>query len=521
MKATESAPSHNPTRLITACLVLFLSACASLPDDVQRTASYAIADIDGTRLHSDLQDVIDANPDKSGFYTLMAGEDAFITRWALIQQADRTLDMQYYIWHQDLTGSLMMHQLAEAARRGVRVRLLLDDLDTAGKDPTLRVLDAMDNLEIRVFNPFANRDNRLDDMLTDTARINHRMHNKTLTADGIATIFGGRNIGDEYFAADSELFFSDMDALAVGPIAAEVGSQFDLYWNSRHAYPIGEFYDDLPTEQDIEYYHIRADAQLELARRTPYAAAVKQMKLAQTRHFAELNYNWSDWVLAYDLPEKADGGKPDRDVLLAPKLKEGLDAAEEDLLIISPYFIPGEEFTDYLIQRVADGVRVRILTNSLLSNDVPAVHAGYIRYRQDLVEGGVELYELRADLGERVDAGSDAVESEKSSLHAKFMVFDERWLWVGSYNIDGRSTIYNTELGAYFVSAEDAAGQSKNFDEQIIKYAFRVELDDDGNLQWVTRRDGVEEVLDEEPDTTWLQRVTTGTLKLIVPEKLF
>ena len=170
---------------------------------------------------------------------------------------------------------------------------------------------------------------------------------------------------------------------------------------------------------------------------------------------------------------------------------------------------------------MADGVRVRILTNSLLSNDVPAVHAGYIRYRQDLVEGGVELYELRADLGARVDAGSDAVESEKSSLHAKFMVFDERWLWVGSYNIDGRSTIYNTELGAYFVSAEVAAGQSKNFDEQIIKYAFRVELDDDGNLQWVTRRDGVEEVLEEEPDTTWLQRVTTGTLKLLVPEKLF
>jgi putative cardiolipin synthase len=204
---------------------------------------------------------------------------------------------------------------------------------------------------------------------------------------------------------------------------------------------------------------------------------------------------------------------------LAPTLLKGLSGTQRDLLIVSPYFVPGEDLTEFLIGLVDRGVRVRILTNSLLSNDVAAVHAGYIRYREDLVKGGVELYELRADAGRKVGVTGAQVESDKSSLHAKFFVLDEELLWVGSYNMDGRSTIFNTELGAFFTSPEVARQLSAELDDGLVDYAFRVELDQDGNLQWVTNRNGEQEVLHEEPDTDWWERATTGVMSVIAPEK--
>ena len=506
-------------RLACIALVLLASACASLPDDVERTTSTAIADISDTRLHNNLTPLLNAHPQKSGFRILPVGEDAFLTRVGLISQADRTLDLQYYMWHEDLTGSGLFNAVVKAADSGVRVRLLLDDMNTAGMDPTLRALDAMENIEVRLFNPFANRNNRLDDIVTDPLRINHRMHNKTLTVDGIATIFGGRNIGDEYFAADMELGFGDMDALAIGPVAKEVGSQFDLYWNSAYAYPISAFYDQKPDAQEMAAYRAAAAVKLETIMDSEYAAGLRKMDLAQAESFSDFSYSWSEGVIAYDQPDKIVSRDMAPETHQFPTLLKGMNTAKSDLLIVSPYFIPGDELTEYLVGRAEAGVRVRILTNSLLSNDVPAVHAGYIRYRKALVEGGVELYELRADLGR--SGGAKAIQPEKSSLHAKYMVFDKHWLWVGSYNMDGRSTIYNTEFGAYFIDPVEAKNQSDKFDERIMPVAFKVELDDDGDLSWITQRNGQQERFDKEPDTTWWERVTTGTLRMIVPEKQF
>ncbi|QFU77240.1 phospholipase D family protein [Halioglobus maricola] len=508
-------------RIACIALIALASACASLPDEVDRTASAAIGDISGTRLHTDLTPLLDANPQQSGFHILPVGEDAFLTRVGLIRQADRTLDLQYYMWHEDLTGSGLFNAVVKAADSGVRVRLLLDDMNTAGMDPTLRALDTMKNIEVRLFNPFANRNNRLDDIVTDPLRINHRMHNKTLTVDGIATIFGGRNIGDEYFAADMELGFGDMDALAIGPIAKEVGSQFDLYWNSEYAYPITAFYDQEPDAEAIAAYRAAAAVKLETIMDSQYAAGLREMDLAQAESFSDLSYAWSEGIIAYDQPDKIVSRDIAPETHLFPTLLKGMNTAESDLLIISPYFIPGDELTEYLVGRAEAGVRVRILTNSLLSNDVPAVHAGYIRYRKALVEGGVELYELRADLGRSAGGGAKAIKPQKSSLHAKYMVFDEHWLWVGSYNMDGRSTIYNTEFGAYFIDPAEAKNQSAKFDERIMGVAFKVELDDDGDLAWVTQRDGELERFDKEPDTSWWERFTTGTLRMIVPEEQF
>lgn len=510
------------SRLLGCVLVALVSACASLPDveEVARTPSYALGGPDGTQLHGTLKPLLDSHPGQSGFLTLPAGEAAFLARLRLVGAAQKTLDVQYYIWHEDLTGASLHNQLLAAADRGVRVRILQDDLNTAGMDETLRLLDAHENIEVRLFNPFANRKHRADDMVTDTQRINHRMHNKTLTADAIATVFGGRNIGDEYFAANTEVMFGDMDALAVGPIAGEVSSQFDLYWNSDWAYPIAHFYrDETITGEELAAFRERSDEQMAAARQSRYANALKAFSLLHEDSIADLNFSWSNWVLAYDHPSKVETKEVSAETHLAPTLLKGLSGTQRDLLIVSPYFVPGEDLTEFLIGLVDRGVRVRILTNSLLSNDVAAVHAGYIRYREDLVKGGVELYELRADAGRKVGVTGEQVEADKSSLHAKFFVLDEERLWVGSYNMDGRSTIFNTELGAYFTSPEIAGQLSAELDDDLVDYAFRVELDQDGSLQWVTNRNGEQEVLHEEPDTDWWERATTGVMSVIAPEK--
>ncbi len=509
-------------RMLAVAVMALVSACASLPDarEVARTPSYALADPGGTRLYDRLQPSFSRHPGQSGFLALPTGEEAFIARLRMVRAAQKTLDFQYYIWHEDLTGSALHNQLLAAADRGVRVRILQDDLNTAGMDETLRLLDAHDNVEVRLFNPFANRQHRADDLVTDTQRINHRMHNKTLTADAIATIFGGRNIGDEYFAANTEVMFGDMDALAVGPIAGEVSSQFDLYWNSDWAYPIASFYQGQSiTREELAAYRQRSDEQMAHTRQSRYAGALEAVDLLHEESIADLDFVWSDWLLAYDQPAKVETREVSAETHLAPKLLEGIVSARRDLLIVSPYFVPGEKLTDILVGMVDRGVRVRILTNSLLSNDVAAVHAGYIRYREDLVKGGVELYELRADAGRKLGATGEEVHSEKTSLHAKFLVLDEERLWIGSYNLDGRSTIFNTELGAFFTSPEFAHRVSGEFDKDLLNFAFRVELDQAGDLQWVTLRDGEEERLDTEPDTDWWQRTTTGIMSVIAPEK--
>ncbi len=511
------------SRWLTIGLVVLAAGCASLPDvaEVTRTPSHALSDPAGTRLYDSLQPLLAGHPGQSGFLALPVGEKAFITRLRLVDAAQKTLDLQYYIWHEDLTGAALHNRLLAAADRGVRVRILQDDLNTTGMDETLRLLDAHENVEVRLFNPFANRERRADDMVTDTARINHRMHNKTLTADAIATVFGGRNIGDEYFAANTEVMFGDMDALAVGPIAGEVSSQFDLYWNSEWSYPIAAFFQGAPiSEQELASFRRSSDENFQAARQSDYADALREFALLREESIANLEFAWSSWILAYDHPSKVETKEVSAETHLAPKLLEGLAATERDLLIVSPYFVPGDDMTKFLVGLVDRGVRVRILTNSLLSNDVAAVHAGYIRYREELVRGGVELYELRADAGRKFGSTGKEVESEKTSLHAKFFVLDEQRLWVGSYNMDGRSTIFNTELGAFFTSPETARRLSVEFDDaSLINQAFRVELDDDDRLQWVTVRNGEREVLHEEPDTSWWERATTGVMSVIAPEK--
>lgn len=509
-------------RIFLAGVILIVSGCASLPTDVQRTDSFALEQTSETKLGLEVQPLVKTHPDESGFHSLFTGIDAFTARLLLVKAAQKSIDVQYYIWHDDLTGKILHNRLLDAADRGVRVRLLLDDMDTAGKQEMLHIIDAHPNIEIRLYNPFAGRDSRIGDYLTDTNRINHRMHNKTLTVDNQATIFGGRNIGDEYFDATEAVGFSDLDALAVGPVVNEVSHGFDLYWNSQWVYPLAAFKAHEPvTEERIKVFREQSDAYMEEASVSKYADAIRALDMVQMSSMSEFDFTWGKWVLIYDQPSKVDADEVNIDTHIAPKLKNAMDKAQKELIIVSPYFVPGTNFTEYLVGLVNKGVRVRIMTNSLAANDVSLVHAGYKRYREALVSGGVELYEFKAIK----NAGSEKNKSKKkwtgssrASLHGKYFGFDQQYIFIGSFNLDARSVALNTELGVYFESPDYGVLLAKTFDKNAMTKGYRVLLTDEGELEWLTLEDGKEVRFDHEPETSWWKRFSTDFLSIFVPE---
>ncbi len=507
--------------LVLLCFI-GASGCSSLPENVVREPSYTITDTASTGLGLAIQPLLDEHPGLSGFLLLDEGSRAFAARLRLIRSAEKSLDVQYYIWHTDLTGNIMYGELLRAADRGVRVRILLDDLDTGGKDDMLQLVDTHPQIAVRVYNPFTNRDVRALDFVTDTKRVNHRMHTKTITADNQITVFGGRNIGDEYFAAAEDVGFGDMDAMAIGPIAGEVSSQFDLFWNSEWVYPIRSFNpDQLIDVNEIEVFRKDMDATMAEAAQSRYASVLRDLIEVSYGTVAEQNWAWSKWFLAYDYPDNVVREELDPDTNLAPKLKQGMDKTQTELDIVSPYFVPGKAFTQYLTGRVADGVRVRILTNSLSANDVGLVHAGYMRYREELIAGGVELYEFKSTRNAKVDKkfGLNKMGTDRASLHAKFFGLDRQYMFIGSFNLDPRSVNLNTELGAYFEDPKSAGQLAAAFDRNVMKVAYRVQLDGDGELEWITLGDNDELVrVEQEPDTSFWQRFNTRVLSPIVPE---
>lgn len=511
-------------RLSLLLSVLLFAGCATLPTDVKRTPSVAFETetTRSTRLGHEVTALVNEHPGQSGFYVLNDGIDAFAARLSMVKKADKSLDLQYYIWHDDMTGRVLHNRLLAAADRGVRVRLLLDDLDTAGKDEMLHIIDAHPNIEIRLFNPFANRNKRIGDFLGDTKRINRRMHNKTITADNLVSVFGGRNIGDEYFDATEDVGFKDMDALAIGPVVQEISQGFDLYWNSEWVYPLSVFEpEQAVTQAMIDEFRQQSDAYLAEALTSEYATAAKAHRQAGSQKVHEVGFVWTPWVLVYDHPSKVVADEVRVDTHLGPNLKKAMDKTEHELLIVSPYFVPGGKFSDYLVGLESRGVEVRILTNSLASNDVSLVHAGYMRYRERLVSGGVDLYEFKPvadDDSKEVEKKGAWIGASRSSLHGKFFAFDQRYLFIGSFNLDGRSVSLNTELGVYFESEQHAQMLSEAFREKVIHKAYKIELDKDGNIVWVTLEDGEEVRFDREPETSFWKRFSTDFLSIIVPE---
>lgn len=359
-----------------------------------RTPSVSLQDTAQTRLGRVIVPLAKAHPGMSGVVPLLDGRDAFAARVRLADAAERSLDVQYYIWHKDLSGTLLLDALRRAAERGVRVRLLLDDNNTVGMDATLAALDAQPNIEVRLFNPFVVRRWRPLGYVFDFTRLNRRMHNKSFTADSQATVIGGRNVGDEYFeVAGQDLLFVDLDVLAIGPVVKDVSHDFDRYWASGSSYPASRV---LPRVEPVVVAELAA-AVLKLEREPAalaYLDAIASSRFVGRLLANELAFEWAKVTMVSDDPAKGLGQAAD-DELMWSRLKQVMKKPVNSLELVSAYFVPGAEGVDFLSGLARSGVKVTVLTNSLAATDVAAVHAGYAKRRKPLLEAGVALYEMK------------------------------------------------------------------------------------------------------------------------------
>jgi cardiolipin synthase C len=517
--------------------VLLQAGCASLPTDYPRSTSTALTDTGDAKLGQASSRLLAGHPDVSGVLLLNRGTDAFLARLALAEVAQRSLDIQYYIWHSDTTGKVLAAGVLHAAERGVRVRLLLDDIGTAADDRHLLALDSHPNIEVRLFNPIAARSTRLLGFVADFSRTNRRMHNKSFTADNQAMIVGGRNIGDEYFEARPDIEFADLDLLAIGPVVSEVSRQFDAYWNSPLAFPIAALSQDRPSDEAIRQAHAALREFVLAQKESSYAQALKSSGLAEGLVEGSLAFNFAKVRVVADDPMKVLKESTDATTRLLPKLLPEFEALNSELLLVSPYFVPGDAGVDRLRALVKRGVRVRVLTNSLASTDVLAVYAGYKRYRRALLEAGVELYELKPTAahtakhdrpsGSRDDEAKPSLAgSSHASLHAKTMAFDRRALFVGSMNLDPRSVFTNTEIGVVVEHPGLVAQRVETIDSRLPEISFRLELapsagpDSTPGIEWVTTVDGQEVRYSGEPMTHAWQRFKVWLYSLLPIEHL-
>jgi putative cardiolipin synthase len=505
----------------------FASGCATLRTDLPKPASTALPPVADTPSTRYVASETSAHGNDSGFRPLISNTNALMSRVVLIDHAKHSLDLQYYIFDNDATGRLVAQRILAAADRGVRVRILLDDLDIEGHqhDSVLDALDAHPNIEIRLFNPFMFRNrsifSKAGQFLVDGRRLNRRMHNKAFIVDGMQAIVGGRNIGDAYFDAGDEVHFRDLDVLAIGPVVPQISAMFDRYWNSDAAYPVTAYSDNDITEANLAILRDRLLRDARAFKESEYADVVAEDLPNGPSAERKGAWFWGEARLAADDPDKVDPspGVDERRLRhIAPALRRVLDAAQSQALLISPYFIPGDGGVSLLAALVARGASVKVLTNALSATDEPEVHAGYAKYREGLLKSGVELYELkglRDATGQRAYGASSGV-----SLHAKAMVIDHRQVFVGSMNFDPRSVKLNTEMGVIVDSPGLADAIEQFFAHATApENAYRVELDD-GRLRWTSKDDGKVVEFDHDPGASRWQRAKLRVLRVLPIEGL-
>lgn len=490
--------------------VLILAGCAGLPDNGSRVESRALIATGDTRLGRAAAAYLDGRSRGSGFVLLESGLDAFVARAGLADLAERSIDAQYYLFHGDLTGRLLAHRLLMAADRGVRVRLLVDDMAISGSDVGAAAMDSHPNMEVRIFNPFSRKSARTIQYLTRLGSVTRRMHNKSFTVDNQISVLGGRNIGDEYFEADPRLSFSDLDVMGFGPLAQDVSKAFDLYWNSPMAYPALTLAKAAPGEAEIADMRRRLDDFLARNAESPYVKALRESQLATSIRQGKLDVREGDATVLYDQPEKLAASREHSEYRLLTELEPYFGNVQKELLIVSPYFVPGKAGTAYLRGLAQRGVRVVILTNSLSSTDVAPVHAGYAKYRGDLLRAGVELYELNKHMYDDAPRKKIFAGSSGASLHAKSFIIDREKVFIGSMNLDPRSAVENTEIGVILDAPETADEMARRFLEGLPKAAFRLELKTDGvfseSIIWHGYEHGAPTTFTVEPYSSGLTR---------------
>lgn len=488
-------------RALAALLwALALTGCASLPPPQPRAPEAAFASPQSTSLGR-LAAAAAPAPDVSGFRLLISGEDAFGALAALIDRAEHSLDLQYYLIRSDPSSRALMRRVRAAADRGVRVRLLLDDLNTTGQDAGLLRFTAHPHVEVRLYNPFpagrVSTVGRVMASLTDVTRINQRMHNKMLVADNALAVTGGRNIGDAYFVNSKASNFLDIDFLVAGPAVRSLSTTFDAFWNSPTAYPV-EAVADRPDPETTPP--------------TPVAQPATSVpgSLAQAIGRGELGLVWADARVLADAPMKTAAMNGD--------LASLLRAARQEVIIISPYFVPGPRGVAFARELSERGVKLRVLTNSLASTDAAVVHVGYARYREALLALGVELHELRPHLDGQPNAAL-AFGSSQASLHAKVVVVDGAVALVGSMNMDPRSQRLNTEMGVLVRSPQIAQQLVQVFNEVTTSSTYRLSLAEDQTLRWTSTGPNPRVSTREPEASAWL-RFTVKLLAPFAPDEL-
>jgi putative cardiolipin synthase len=492
--------------------VLLLCGCVSVPFDYPKTASTALPPNGSTPLGQTAQQWQQEHGELSGFIGLPNGIDALGARLRMIEAAQSTIDAQYFIVKKDRAGALFVGKMLRAADRGVRVRLLVDDIFSPGVDQGFSLLNSHPNVEVRLFNPLSRQSFRYWSYLVDFKRANRRMHNKSFTVDNSMTIVGGRNIGEEYFELKQDIKFDDYEVFAIGPVVEQVSQGFDEFWNSELAVPMEAFdlaVDSTRLDEWREYVRI----QVEDSEQGIYSKAVTSTLLQEVQE-GRVKPVVAPASMVTDSPEKLQNavGEVGR-ATLAVEMARRFRAAQHEIIIVSPYYIPQDQGAELIEELLAKGIRVIVITNSLASTNHVPVHSGYARYRKRLLQAGVEFFEIRADV---VDEDSEwGHRPEMVTLHSKATIIDRSTIFVGSLNFDPRSIKINTEMGLFIESAEAGTALTQAILDDLPRVTYKVELDERGKLRWTYRHGDISEVAHKEPLTSWWRRFQVGFYRLL------
>lgn len=514
---------------LTACSILPSDATLPLGAYTARPESVALANPEQTTLGKRIEPRAREHPGTSGFRLISNGVACFRARTEMAALAERTLDVQYFAIESDNTGRLFIESLLDAADRGVRVRILLDDSRAVGRDAEIGALTAHPNIELRVFNPFSYRGPlefmRVAEFALNERRLTYRMHNKLFIVDNELALTGGRNIGDAYFAASQAMEFGDYDLLIAGGMVRQLSRSFDAFWNSPLAIPLQNLVVFKPTKERLDAYRESLRSHRAKMEGSTYTRPVSEGGPVANIFSGKRPLVWARAEAIYDSPDKAKVESGEKDgKLLRDRLERAAEATRSELLLASPYLVPGEEGMRLLTGLRARDVRVRVLTNSLQSTDAPITFAAYGRYRVPMLEAGIEIYEVRPQLGEPNVPGGGSLKSSSSSpfaIHAKIFVFDRRQVFVGSMNFDERSRHLNTELGVLIDSPELANEIAERF-EAVARPANSYVLSlgppnavKKERVQWRTEQNGGSVVYDDEPGVDPWRRFKVDALSLL------
>ncbi len=511
--------------LLAAVLTAALAGCGTLPPPGPKPVSQALPPPPTGALADIAKASTPPGDTLSGFRLLPLGPYALDTRLQLIQRANHSLDLQYYVIDDDATGRLMLRLLRDAGERGVRVRLLVDDLFTARTDAVLRALADMPNVEVRLFNPFCclreSVSSRFIGSLGDIYRVNHRMHNKLFIADGLMAIAGGRNIGDAYFMLDQSSNFVDMDAFIMGAVIKQLQAIFDQYWNSELVFPVQALVQPQVTPDQLA---AEFDRLTQLDHPPPALPQVDALGYGPPREDLDagrVGLIWAPARATADPPDKlhAMSAEEAREFSVSQELRMKIWGAQSELVLTSPYLIPGPLGITAFEGLGVRNVKTVVLTNSLAATDEPLVHTGYARYRTRLLEYGVDLYEISPERTRRTKR-LGIFGSSLGRLHAKTAVVDRQVVFIGSMNLDPRSETQNTELGIFIESPQLAKELLRIINISKLQSAYRLRLGEQGGLEWLTMDDEKEVILTVEPETSFWTRAQNLLISPLVPEQL-